>query len=116
VKFIVDAQLPKSLSVFLIEKGYDCIHSIDLPSGNKTTDKEILRISKEEGRIVITKDIDFLNSFLIQSAPEKLILVTAGNISNKKLLELFNLNLVFILHRISISNYVEVSDQEITEH
>jgi len=31
VKFIVDAQLPARLKYWLVEKGYDTIHTDDLP-------------------------------------------------------------------------------------
>jgi predicted nuclease of predicted toxin-antitoxin system len=64
MKFIVDAQLPKSVSDFLCDKGHDCIHTLDLPNKNRTSDKEILAISINEQRIVITKDSDFLESFI----------------------------------------------------
>ncbi len=41
MKFIIDAQLPRRLSYFLREKGFDSIHTLDLPKGNKTSDTEI---------------------------------------------------------------------------
>lgn len=41
MKFIVDAQLPKSLAYALREKGFDAIHTSELPDGNETTDAEI---------------------------------------------------------------------------
>ena len=34
MKFIVDAQLPKSLARFLSERGFDAIHTLDLPRKN----------------------------------------------------------------------------------
>lgn len=37
MKFIVDAQLPKSLSDYLFKMGYDSIHTLDLPEINKNT-------------------------------------------------------------------------------
>jgi hypothetical protein len=41
MKFIVDAHLPKKLSYFLQEKGYDSIHTLDLPNRNASSDLEI---------------------------------------------------------------------------
>lgn len=35
VKFIVNAQLPKRLSVFLNDKGFDSLHTLDLPKKMK---------------------------------------------------------------------------------
>ena len=54
MKFLLDAQLPPSLKQLFIEKGYDCIHTLDLELGNDTPDKTINKISVTEQRIVIT--------------------------------------------------------------
>lgn len=63
MKFIVDAQLPLSLSKYLEKRGFDVIHTDDLPNKEFTTDNEIREISVKEERIVITKDSDFLDSY-----------------------------------------------------
>ena len=65
MKFIIDAQLPKSLSDLLNSRGHDSVHTLELPNANRTTDSEILSISKEENRIVVSKDSDFLESYLL---------------------------------------------------
>lgn len=41
MKFIVDAQLPKTLAQSLRDKGFDVVHTSELPDGNDTTDDEI---------------------------------------------------------------------------
>jgi predicted nuclease of predicted toxin-antitoxin system len=41
MKFLLDAQLPPTLRQLFIDKGYDCIHTLDLALGNSTPDKEI---------------------------------------------------------------------------
>jgi predicted nuclease of predicted toxin-antitoxin system len=64
MKFLIDAQLPVRLSLFLQTAGYDTIHTRDLPQQNATPDTEVNTISIQESRIVITKDSDFLDSFL----------------------------------------------------
>ncbi len=69
MKFIVDAQLPKSLSDFLNDKGLDSIHTLDFPFANKTKDYQIVKKALDEDRIIITKDSDFLDSFLLKSEP-----------------------------------------------
>ncbi len=40
MKFLLDAQLPKKLSLFLIYKGHDYLHTLDLPHKNKSKDSE----------------------------------------------------------------------------
>ena len=39
MKFLLDTQLPKKLAEFLKWKGYDAIHTLDLPNKNRTTDQ-----------------------------------------------------------------------------
>lgn len=116
MKFIVDAQLPKSLSDLLKYRGFDSIHTLELPNKNATSDKEITEIAFTEKRIVITKDNDFLESFLLNSTPEKLIIVRTGNIPNSILLKIFDSNLDLIHSMISRSNLIEVTRSEIAEH
>lgn len=115
MKFIIDAQLPKSLSEFLKDNGYDSIHTLELPDKNKTTDKKIIEIAIRTNRIVVSKDYDFLESFLLKSEPTKLIMVKTGNVTNNKLLEIFNNNLSTIVKMISQSNLVEISNADIAE-
>jgi predicted nuclease of predicted toxin-antitoxin system len=89
MKFLVDAQIPKRIAHRLQEAGYDAIHTSDLPKQNRTSDEGINQISLLEQRIVVTKDSDFLNSFLLQQRPYKLLLITTGNISNRDLEALY---------------------------
>ena len=92
MKFIIDAQLPRKLSSYIIELGYDSIHTLDLPNGNYTPDSEINKISIDQKRILISKDSDFYDSYVQKVEPYKLIYLTTGNISTKQLLELFKKN------------------------
>ncbi|MCF6351951.1 MAG: DUF5615 family PIN-like protein [Cyclobacteriaceae bacterium] len=116
MKFIVDAQLPKALSEFLKSKGHDSLHTLDMPNRNKTKDSEISTFANEGKRIVVSKDIDFLESFIIKSEPRKLIIVKTGNVSNRQLIEIFDNNLELLIRMISRSNLIEVSRTEIVEH
>jgi predicted nuclease of predicted toxin-antitoxin system len=50
-------------------------------------------VAIREGRIVVTKDNDFITSFLLRGTPPKLLLISTGNISNDALSKLFAANL-----------------------
>ena len=52
MKFLVDAQLLRRLGQALRECGHDAAHTLDLPSGNRTSDAEIMRIADAEGRAI----------------------------------------------------------------
>lgn len=117
LRFIVDAQLPKRLAHFLaLQAGCDCLHTLDLPAANRTQDGSIARLSMEEERIVISKDADFVNTFLLHSRPYKLLLVSTGNISTNDLLELFRRFLPQLFEVLRQYSYVELSRTLLVTH
>ena len=113
MKFIIDAQLPRRLSTFLIEKGFDSIHTLDLPKKNKTSDSEINKISLEQERILISKDSDFYNSYFQKVEPFKLIYLTTGNITTNELIGIFDKNYDKIFEEIQLNYVVEISKTSI---
>ena len=116
LRFIIDAQLPKKLADFLISRDFNAIHTLDLPGKNATTDKFIIDFARMENRILITKDDDFLRSFLISKKPEKLILVKTGNIHNRELLEIFEKGIDVIITLIKHHPLIEITQSEIIVH
>jgi len=116
LKFIVDAQLPKSLSELLQSIGLDSIHTLDLPEKNKTTDKEVTRIAMQESRVVITKDNDFLTSYLVKKEPKQLVIVSTGNVTNSDLLKLFELNISKMLDLLKHNQVIEINQKYLIAH
>lgn len=116
MKFLVDAQLPVRLARFLESAGYDTIHTKDLPNKNASLDTEINAVSIRDNRIVITKDSDFLNSFLTIKEPYKLLLVTTGNITNLELEALFAANLQSLVELFNSHSYIEISRDSVIVH
>lgn len=106
MKFLLDAQLPPSLKKLFTDNGYDCIHTIDLEQGNDTSDKMINKISVAERRILVTKDNDFIDSFIVKNEPFKLILVKLGNVSKKELLQIFTSQFAEIIKKIDAGNMI----------
>ncbi|MFM2313184.1 MAG: hypothetical protein RLZZ04_2460 [Cyanobacteriota bacterium] len=116
MKFLVDAQLPVRLARFLQASGYDTLHTRDLPQQNATLDTKINDISIEQGRVVITKDSDFVDSFMTIQKPSKLLLVSTGNIRNNELEAIFKNNLSTLVDLLQNNNYVEMNRDEIIVH
>jgi predicted nuclease of predicted toxin-antitoxin system len=116
MKFLVDAQLPVRLARFLQASGYDTLHTKDLPQQNATLDTQINEISIEQERVVITKDSDFVNSFMTIQKPSKLLLVTTGNIKNSELEQIFASNLSTLVDLLQHHNYIEMNRSEIIVH
>jgi predicted nuclease of predicted toxin-antitoxin system len=71
MRFVVDAQLPVRLAQWFRDRGHDAIHTKELPLGTRTADSDIARLSERESRVVITKDTDFVESFLLRGDPRK---------------------------------------------
>ena len=109
MKFIVDTQLPPRLAKFLIEKGFDAIHTMDFPDGHLLDDESIRKIAIADNRIIISKDSDFFNSFLIKGVPPQVLLLRFGNITNNDLISLFEAQLLTIekLFHINSAGLVE---------
>jgi predicted nuclease of predicted toxin-antitoxin system len=116
MKFLVDAQLPRRLARKLQEFGYDALHTLDLPKGNCTTDTEINDMSIQEHRVVITKDADFVNSFIAQHKPYKLLLVSTGNIKNSELEALFLGKIQQIEDYFATHDYIEIDLSNLIVH
>lgn len=108
MKFLVDAQLPRRLSTLLRARGYDGVHTLDLPQGNLTPDAVINDLSVAEERIVVTKDADFVNSLIVRGMPYKLLLISTGNIRNSELEPLFFANLEAIVAGFASHDYIEI--------
>ena len=116
IRFLVDAQLPKRVAVYLREEGYDALHTLELPDQNRTKDSRINRISVDEKRIVVSKDGDFFESILISDKPYKLLIVRTGNITNKELLELLQKNLHRIVKALEQSRVVEITQEHLVAY
>lgn len=116
MKLIVDAQLPCQLARLLSVRGYDALHTLDLPAGNRTTDNELCAIADKEGRIVVSKDRDFVVSFWLSGKPAKLLLISTGNISNDALWRLTEANLPALEAAFTDKTFVELSAGLITIH
>ncbi|MEN0047242.1 MAG: DUF5615 family PIN-like protein [Bacteroidota bacterium] len=93
--------------------GYDTIHTLDLPEKNATSDSIINDISLKEKRIVISKDQDFYDRYFNRLEPHKLLYLTTGNIPNKKLLKIFEINIEKIAKALETNFVVELSRNNI---
>jgi predicted nuclease of predicted toxin-antitoxin system len=116
MKFFVDANLPYKLALSLRDRGFDALHTDDLPNKERTTDGEIRNVALNQDRIVITKDSDFLDSHLIQGIPEKLLFISTGNIINKDLLSLIEKYFETVVQLFEIYDLIEMNNVEIVGH
>ncbi|HEW98108.1 MAG: hypothetical protein DRR16_22555 [Candidatus Parabeggiatoa sp. nov. 3] len=114
--FLIDAQLPRRLAYWLRQAGYEAVHTLDLPNGNRTQDDQINTLSIEKQWIVISKDRDFVDSFLIQGKPYKLLLLATGNLTNIELEKLFLNHFDEIASLFKIHQFIELNRTMIIIH
>lgn len=116
MNFLVDAHLPRRLAHRLLDAGHDALHTLDLPGGNRTTDEEINDLSIRDRRVVITKDADFVDSFLLARRPYKLLLVSTGNIANAELEALLTTQMPTITEAFASHDYLELTRTALVFH
>ena len=116
MKFLVDAQLPRRLAHEINALGGDAIHTLDLAAGNRTSDAVLSGQATGEGRVMVTKDSDFVDSFLLKGEPSKLLFITTGNVSNDDLIGLFRAHWPNLLSLFRQGNWVELSRTALTLH
>jgi predicted nuclease of predicted toxin-antitoxin system len=103
MQFLIDTQLPPLLKMYLLSQGFNTTHTIDYAKQQFITDSEIVEIAKLESRVIITKDIDFYDHYLLKSFPPQIILLQIGNCKNNVLLSYFRKNLTTIIEQLSSS-------------
>jgi predicted nuclease of predicted toxin-antitoxin system len=90
MKFWVDAQLPPLLAGWLANN-----HGVEAQSLRElglrdATDEEIFREAQRLQVVMISKDSDFVELVSRHGAPPQLLWVTCGNVTNRRLQEVFD--------------------------
>lgn len=93
MKFLCDVHISYKLVKFLNNAGHETVHVNQILDKWFSTDQDIAKYADEGDYVVITKDVDFKDSYFISKSPRKLIRVCLGNVSNQRLIELFDNNL-----------------------
>ena len=116
MRFLLDAMLPRRLARRLVASGHDAAHTLDLPSGNRTPDRDIVALADREARAVITKDADFVSSHVIAGRPLRLVLISTGNIGNEVLERRLFEHLAGIEQALEERGFVELAAEGLVIH
>jgi predicted nuclease of predicted toxin-antitoxin system len=109
MNFLVDAQLPIGVSDLFNKRGHNSVHTSQLPEKNLTSDSVIRDFSLKDRRVVITKDSDFYDSFILKRVPYKVVFVRTGNIKTSRLLEVFTKSFDKIIECLEEGGIVELN-------
>jgi predicted nuclease of predicted toxin-antitoxin system len=86
VNFLVDAQLPPALARWIGERGHRAAHVLEAGL-QAAQDDPIWEHARKTKAIIISKDEDFVDRWLLSAKPVPLIWIRKGNCSNRALLE-----------------------------
>jgi len=116
MNFLIDANLPRHLVDLLRERGHQAIHIIELPDGSTSVDTTLLNYSDEHNCIITTKDSDFSASFWLKNRPNKLLLISTGNVQNADLEALLIANFDELIQGLTENRFVELTLKHIIIH
>jgi predicted nuclease of predicted toxin-antitoxin system len=114
MKFLCDVHISFKVKSHIQKLGFEAIHVNEILEGSRTKDTDLSKYCDSNGCILITKDADFKNSFLLFSKPKKLIKVNLGNLDTTELCSKMD-QVVSILHRNShLVFLIEIGPQSIS--
>lgn len=85
MNFLVDAQLPPALARWIASQGHGAVHVFDL-GFHTAADPVIWQRAEGDDSVIITKDEDFVDHWLLSQQPVRLVWIRKGNCSNRALL------------------------------
>jgi predicted nuclease of predicted toxin-antitoxin system len=94
VNILCDVHISFKVLNFLRDQGLNVKHVNELPDKWNTKDSVISRFCDENDFVILTKDKDFKDSFLLKRKPKKVLKVNLGNISNEQLIQILSDNIV----------------------
>jgi predicted nuclease of predicted toxin-antitoxin system len=116
MNFLIDANLPRRMVRIFKERGHSAVHTLELPEGNATADPALLDYSEQNNSVITTKDSDFSTSFWLQNRPQKLLLISTGNIRNTELETLLIGNFNQLFSALNENRYVELTREHVIVH
>jgi predicted nuclease of predicted toxin-antitoxin system len=88
LNFLVDAHLPPALARWISARGHQARHVFDI--GLQAADDPVVwELARKDDAVIISKDEDFVDRWLMTETPVALIWIRKGNCSNQALMAWF---------------------------
>lgn len=116
MNFLIDANLSRHWVDVFFERGHQVVHTLDLLDKNITTDLAILQYADEQNCVIVTKDSDFATSIWLKNRPDRLLLFSTGNLSNKELEKLLISNFDQIISDLTDNRFIELTREHVIVH
>lgn len=85
MNFLDDAQLPPTLSRWILSQNHQATHVFDIGL-QAADDPAIWERARTEDTVIISKDEDFVDHWILSDQPVSLVWIRKGNCSNRALL------------------------------
>ena len=115
MKFLVDENLPPSLVEVFRQSGVTCKHINSFKSPEPISDNAIRKFSLHYDWIVVSRDDDFVKSFVNRKVPDQLVFVY-GIDSKRELLDSFEKLLPELLLALKHYDLIEINPQGLKTH
>ena len=112
MKFLCDVHISYKIVNYFRSSGFEATHVNEILDKWHTKDGDICTYADDNDLIVLTKDADFRNSFLISNTPKKLVKINLGNMSTSALIEVISDNLQAILRLDANGGFMIELDQD----
>ena len=117
MKVLCDVHIALKVVRFFQSKNVNALHVNDLPDSYYSSDKDICKFADKSDYVVVTKDSDFLDTYLVHRTPKSLIKINLGNISTPELIAIFERHLDFFTTYFEKgSGCIEISKHHIFVH
>ncbi len=88
MNFLIDVQLPPALGRWIIGQGHQATHAAELGL-QAADDGPIWEYARKEKAVIVSKDEDFVDRWLLSDKSVALVWVRKGNCSNRALMAWF---------------------------
>lgn len=111
MKVLCDVHNSLKVVSFFKSKDIKAVHVNNILDSFYSSDKAIAAYADENDYILVTKDVDFRNSYFIQKSPQRLIRICLGNINNSDLIKIFEEQLSFLVkaYKSYTQFYIEIN-------
>ena len=114
---LCDVHIALKVVRFFQSKNVKAMHVNDLPDSCYSSDKDICKFADQNNFVVVTKDSDFLDTYLVHQTPKSLIKINLGNVSTSELIAIFERHLdFFITYFEKGSGCIEISKHHVFVH
>lgn len=114
MKFIIDENLTPVLAELFRTAGMNAYHINEMKSHQKqrVIDDQLRRLSIQKGYVIVTKDDDFVKSYVNRKVPEKMVFIHGLN-EKESLLSRMKEVTPLLTTLLKSHDFIEVNDQEL---